>query len=308
MSPSRDAEVRRWQDEVARDPGSPAFVPLADHYRSRGHLQVARRVCTRGLERQPDHVEAHYLLGRIHRDAGELELAGDEWDITLRLDNGHVAARRSIAFLSMEQGDRVAAERHLRRALENDPDDPRIRRALQYLTGAARRESLPAGYWNAVGAHLSGPAEHLLRESRARLGLFIDTSGRILTRHGSLADLDLAGFATLAAGIHAAAREIARMLGQPGFSQLYQGHGEHQIFLGAVPAPAGEILLLITFGDETNIGLVRALFGEMKESLVGSDWPDLGQSGNADSLESSLAAGLDRALQLSGSGKPASGG
>ena len=36
--------VRRWQDEVARDPGSLSFLPLADVYRKEGRLAVALRL------------------------------------------------------------------------------------------------------------------------------------------------------------------------------------------------------------------------------------------------------------------------
>ena len=64
-------QVRRWQEEVAGDPGSPSFLPLAEVYRREGRADVARRLCLRGLRHHPENVEAHFLLGRLHREAGD---------------------------------------------------------------------------------------------------------------------------------------------------------------------------------------------------------------------------------------------
>ena len=295
MTVSSEMLVRRWQNEVARDPGSPSFIQLADHYRGRGRFDVARRVCTRGLERRPEDVEGHYVLGRIYRDLGDLQRAGDEWDIALRLDETHVAARRALGLLRLEQGDRRSAQIHLRRALRNDPDDPRIQRAISYLEVGGRRTSPSGRYWEAVAALLRGPMDSFRRETRVRTALFIDGSGRVLTHAGQPLGADLAGFATLTAGINAASREMTRLMGQPPFSQLYQGRGDHQIFVGSLAAPHGEILGVATFDDETNIGLVRTLFSELREKLSAAKWPDPEWDRAAETLESSLAASLNRA-------------
>jgi predicted regulator of Ras-like GTPase activity (Roadblock/LC7/MglB family) len=290
-----DAGLRRWQDEVARDPGSPAFVPLADLYRVQGRLDVARRVCVRGLERHPNHVEAHYLLGRIYRDGDEAEKAYDEWDIALSLDPLHSASRRAIAFLCLERGEMREAERHLRKALTNDPDDPRVRRALRFIERGADTKHRGSDYWEAV-ARLAQPATaSFARAAQVRLALVIDASGRLLTQHGFSPDLDLAGVASLAAGVQAASGEIARMLGQPRFSQLYQGRGDNQIFLGAIDSPAGELLLLAVFGEETNIGLVRMLYRDLVRRIEAGPWPATATPAAAENLEAELAESLSRA-------------
>lgn len=295
MIVSSEMLARRWQDEVARDPGSPSFIPLADHYRGRGRFDAARRVCIRGLARHPENVEGHYVLGRIYRDLGDLQRAGDEWDIALRLDDSHVAARRAIGLLRLEQGDRGSARAHLLRAQRNDPDDPRIHRALSYLENSGRRSAPSGRYWESLAACLHRPMEAFRREARVKTALFIDGSGRVLTRTGQPFGADLASFASLAAGIHAASREMTRWMDQPGFSQLYQGRGDHQIFMASFPAPHGEILGIAIFDDETNVGLVRSLFGDLKKELQRVSWPDPEWDQRGDTLESSLAANLARA-------------
>ena len=46
-------EIRRLSDDLARDPSSLVFMPLADALRRAGQLDVALRVALRGLDRHP---------------------------------------------------------------------------------------------------------------------------------------------------------------------------------------------------------------------------------------------------------------
>src|SRR5215218_422097 len=139
MTPPIDAgQVHRWQEEVARDPGSASFLPLAEVYRREGKLEVARRLCVRGLERHPEHVEAHFLLGRVYRESGDLEKAFDELDIALSLEPEHQAARRAIGYLCLERRDWTAAARHLEEAARRDPRDERVASALALARRHAR--------------------------------------------------------------------------------------------------------------------------------------------------------------------------
>lgn len=292
MSQRADAaQVRRWQEAVAGDPGSSAFVPLADVYRREGRAAVARRLCVRGLERNPENVEAHFLLGRLYREAGELDQAFDEWDIALRLDPSHRAARRAIGYLCLERRDWTAAVRHLEQSAAAEPDDQRLERALSMArrragTGAAPEVDATAG--------LAAPLDRFVRESRVRLAVVMDHTGRVIARQGFATGLDLAAVASLAAGIHSASGELAGMLGQRGFEQLYQGAGDSQIFLAPLDTSAGELLLATVFGGEATIGMVRVLFRQLAKEAA--DLP-LSQSGagprpDAASFEAMLQAGL----------------
>ncbi|HET8655790.1 MAG TPA: tetratricopeptide repeat protein [Longimicrobiaceae bacterium] len=296
MSAADPLQIRRWQDAVARDPGNPAFLPLAEIYRREGRLDVAHRLCVRGLERQPELVAAHFLLGRIYREMGDQERAVDEFDIALRLDPAHRGARRALGYISLERRDWPAAVRHLEIAAARDPQDDRAASALAL---ARRRAAAPAAPPPPPEEDVRAVEEALqrfVRESRVRLALLMDASGRIVAQHGFAADLDLAAFSTLGAGIHSASRALARLLGQPRFEQLYQGREEHQIFLGALSTPAGERILVGVFGAETTIGMVRVLFHDftrdieaVHDSGTGSPRPD------AERFEADLAAGLRRA-------------
>ncbi|HEX9939662.1 MAG TPA: tetratricopeptide repeat protein, partial [Longimicrobium sp.] len=98
-------QVRQWSEEVAADPGSAAFRPLAEHYRAAGRADAALRLVIRGLERHPNDVEAHHLLGVLYREGGQAVKAFDEWDIALALDPEHFPSRRAIGMLLAERGE-----------------------------------------------------------------------------------------------------------------------------------------------------------------------------------------------------------
>jgi predicted regulator of Ras-like GTPase activity (Roadblock/LC7/MglB family) len=149
-------QLRQWSEEVAADPGSPAFLPLAQHYRAAGHHEAALRLVVRGLERHPNDVEAHHLLGLLYREGGDPVKAFDEWDIALALAPEHHGARRQLAFLCHARGDLETAERHLEKALEGDFDDREVRALLEEIH-AARREARPPRRRPAAPAESAAP-------------------------------------------------------------------------------------------------------------------------------------------------------
>jgi tetratricopeptide (TPR) repeat protein len=169
------ADLQRWSEEVARDPGSPAFLPLARAYRRRGQREAALRLCLRGLERNPTNVEGHALLALLHLDAGERELASDEWATVLRLDPGNFEAHRGLGFYRLELEDFEGARRHLEQAAAARPDDPAVRDALALVrerlgrNGADRPQREPTAIF-----------EPLLAEPAFLGALVLDLQGLVL--------------------------------------------------------------------------------------------------------------------------------
>jgi predicted regulator of Ras-like GTPase activity (Roadblock/LC7/MglB family) len=106
-------EIRRLSDDLARDPSSLVFVPLADALRRAGQLDIALRVALRGLDRHPYYADAHDVLARIHADRGDLERAADEWEMALRLDPSHAQASLGLGFVDFRRGNLEGAERRL---------------------------------------------------------------------------------------------------------------------------------------------------------------------------------------------------
>jgi len=115
-------DIRLWSDELARDPSSLVFLPLAETLRRRGQLGMARKVALRGVERHPHNADARDQLARIQADAGDLPAAFDEWEMVLRLVPGHVGAIKGMAFIRFQQGELEEAERLLMEAQEYAED------------------------------------------------------------------------------------------------------------------------------------------------------------------------------------------
>ena len=138
-------EIRRLSDELARDPASMAFLPLAEALRRRGQTDVAIKVALRGLERHPHNADAHDLLARIAVDQGDLQRAFDEWDMVLRFAPSHIGARKGMGFVCFQQGRTAEAERYLSEAATGDPDDQSIATALANIrAGGAAPVAIPA--------------------------------------------------------------------------------------------------------------------------------------------------------------------
>ncbi|HSJ24402.1 MAG TPA: tetratricopeptide repeat protein [Longimicrobiales bacterium] len=142
------ADIQRWSEEVARDPRSLAFLPLARAYRRQGLRDAAMQLCLRGLQAYPSHAEAHGLLAMLYLDAGDHERAADEWSMVLRVDADNFDALRGIGFCYLEQDRLSRARQSLERAALIRPSDPTVQEALRVL---GTRQDLVAG-------GISGPA------------------------------------------------------------------------------------------------------------------------------------------------------
>ncbi len=174
------ADVQLWSDEVARDPGSPAFVPLARTYRRQGRRDAALRVCLRGLENNPAHVDGHTVLALLYLEAGDREGARDEWATALRLDPGNFEGHRGVGFLDLERGAFEDALNHLERAAAARPDDMPVQDALRLARDRAAEAVAPAAVPVEAGrdprqvfASLSGDTPYLG-------ALLLDAQGLVL--------------------------------------------------------------------------------------------------------------------------------
>jgi predicted Zn-dependent protease/predicted regulator of Ras-like GTPase activity (Roadblock/LC7/MglB family) len=133
-------EIRRMSDELARDPASLVFLPLAEALRRQGQLDHALRIVARGVERHPANADAHDLLARIAVDRGELDRAASAWEAVLRVAPTHVGARKGLGFLCFQQGRLEEAEAHLSDAAQCDPTHAGVAAALEHVRAARREE------------------------------------------------------------------------------------------------------------------------------------------------------------------------
>jgi predicted regulator of Ras-like GTPase activity (Roadblock/LC7/MglB family) len=109
-------DIRRWSDELAREPGSLVFLQLGEALRRQQQLEIALKIALRGLERHPQNVDAHDLVARIAVDRRDFARAFEEWESVLKLEADHVGAMKGLGYLCFQHGRFAEAEWYLGRA------------------------------------------------------------------------------------------------------------------------------------------------------------------------------------------------
>jgi tetratricopeptide (TPR) repeat protein len=275
VSPATPAQVRQWSEEVAADPSSLAFLPLAAAYREQGRHDAALRLCLRGLERHPDNVEAHHLLGLLYREAGEELRAFDEWDIALALDADHAPSRREIGLSAHARGEWALAVRHLERALEHDTFDAQVRAALEEAWSRAGAGGAPAPAPAApapappAGASARAAAEAELRELAAERGIvgavLMDGQGFVLAGGMVVEGTDRAPeVAAILSGASAEAERAVQHLGLGAWKGILVETPEAVVRL----APAGDGMVAVAGRREVPTGWVLRVAGRAREAAL----------------------------------------
>jgi predicted regulator of Ras-like GTPase activity (Roadblock/LC7/MglB family) len=252
-------EVRLWSDELARDPSSLVFLPLAETLRRQGQFDLARKVATRGLERHPHNSDAHDQLARIHADQGDLQAAFDEWDMVLRLVPGHVGAIKGMAFIRFQQGRLEEAERLLMQA-QGHTEDSDITAAIDMV----RRSSGVSIAQIAVAELPSDP--HLLFTdilANDQTAMLLDKDGLVLA--GAYYSADGRNVAedvgANLSGVSDEALRATKHLGIGAWRSILFETEAAVVSLSPAPAdgPAAGGLIVVAATPATPLGLLRRL-------------------------------------------------
>ena len=110
-------EIRRWSDELARDPASLVFLQLGEALRRQGQLDVALKIAMRGLERHPRERRSARSGGAHRRRPARLRArvrASGRWCCASTPD--HVGAMKGLGYVCFQQGRFADAERYLGQA------------------------------------------------------------------------------------------------------------------------------------------------------------------------------------------------
>jgi len=280
-------EIAHWTEQLVREPSSLAFVPLVDALRRARRLDEARRVALGGLERHPYHADAHDALARVYADGGDAQRARDEWEMALHLAPNHVAALRGMGFLAYREGDLVAAERFLQRALSLEPNDRALRAALERVRmseSPERTRHTPNGNGSAAGApNGNSPAPAVPHGHRASPPVTAAGAARELfapilgdgDRTALLLDQD--GLVLAGTYVDHSGRDVAEEIGaewsgvsdEAGRALQHLGLGAwtslvieaQHATLALAPAPDRGIVLIAAARD-TQVGFVRRLLAQ----------------------------------------------
>jgi predicted regulator of Ras-like GTPase activity (Roadblock/LC7/MglB family) len=111
---------------------------------------------------------------------------------------------------------------------------------------------------------IDGVLNKLQRVTGSKFVALVSTSGQPITTAPPEVDADTLSLAALAAGSFAATRQLAEVLKEREFSLLFHEGKESNLHVMQVST---QILLLITFGRETQVGRVRLYTGRAVEVL-----------------------------------------
>jgi tetratricopeptide (TPR) repeat protein len=143
-------DIRRWSDELARDPSSLVFLQLSEALRRQGQLDLAFKIAVRGLERHQRNADAHDLVARIAVDRRDFTRAFVEWETVLKFAPEHIGAMKGLGYVCFQQGRFDDAERFLSRAQQGGAGN-----AVSNALETVRRSS---GSFNAEPAQSGMPA------------------------------------------------------------------------------------------------------------------------------------------------------
>ena len=222
--------------QLARDPSSLVFLPLAEALRRRGQLDAALTVASAGAARYPEMAGAYDLIARIQSDRGEGDLAFDAWTTVLRLDPDHAGAHKGLGFLCYRAGDLSRSVRYLARASELLPDDAALRQAVVRVRDAATVRPAPAA---------AEPDPLRALDTEPDQSLLVDRDGRVLAGELLGREGQPVGDAVAAAltGVTREAERAARLLGLGPWRRISLEGGPAHFELRT---PTADAVLLLT--------------------------------------------------------------
>jgi len=234
--------------QLAQDPGSLAFLPLAEALRKRGQLDAALVVAQRGVARYPNVADANDLLARIHSDKGDGDAAFDAWTNVLKVDPDHLGAHKGLAFLAYRSGDLRRSLKHLSRALELAPGDHSLATAVERI-----RTSVHANEVGESQSPAAGAPPGTATEPEPGVALLFDVQGRVLRGRIRTVDGSDASDAVAAAlaGVSREAERAARLLELGEWTGIAVESGPANYELRS---PTAETLLLVARGREVPAG------------------------------------------------------
>lgn len=120
------AEIDRLALVVVRDPGSKAFIPLAEEYGKAGMWDEAAAVLEDGLKASPNFIVAMVALGRVYEQLNQPAKAIAILEEAVKLSPENFRAHRTLAKIYAAQGSKEAGLRSCGVILAANPQDTEI--------------------------------------------------------------------------------------------------------------------------------------------------------------------------------------
>lgn len=138
------ADIKKYEDTLAKDPQSYCFAPLAELYRKLGLVDDAINVAKRGCEIHPEYVGGYLALGRACFDKGLKTEARTAFERVVRVTPDNLLAQKLLSQIYIEDGNAAAAMNALRVILSLNPGDLESQVMLDSLTRTSESVAEPA--------------------------------------------------------------------------------------------------------------------------------------------------------------------
>jgi tetratricopeptide (TPR) repeat protein len=116
-------EIDRLALALAKEPGSKAFIPLAEEYGKAGMWEEAAAVLEDGLKTYPSFITAMVALGRAYDQMNQPVKAKAILEEAVKLSPENLRAHRTLAKIYASQGAKEAALRSCNVILSVNPQD-----------------------------------------------------------------------------------------------------------------------------------------------------------------------------------------
>lgn len=117
------AEIDRLALALAKEPGSKAFIPLAEEYGKAGMWQEAAAVLEDGLKVYPSFITAMVALGRTYDQLNQPVKAKAILEEAVKVSPENLRAHRTLAKIYVAEGAKEAALRSCNVILSVNPQD-----------------------------------------------------------------------------------------------------------------------------------------------------------------------------------------
>jgi tetratricopeptide (TPR) repeat protein len=127
------ADIKKFEDILAKDPNSYCFAPLSELYRKLGLLDDAIGVAQRGTDVHPEYVGGYMALGRAYFEKGMREKSKEALERVAKATPENLLAQKLLFQIYNDEGNTSAAERALQLLVSFNPEDVESRLMLESI-------------------------------------------------------------------------------------------------------------------------------------------------------------------------------
>ncbi|HKY70397.1 MAG TPA: tetratricopeptide repeat protein [Nitrospira sp.] len=177
--PANAMEIDRLATQLAKDPQSKAFLPLAEEYCKVGMWEEAVSVVEDGLKYYPGFITAMVVLGRAYEQLNQPTKARAVLEGAIKLSPENLRAHRIVMKIYAAQGLTQEALKSCRVLLSMNPRDEEalsVQASLKVQEGAPAEDTAPpvepqpglvdnASATNEIAANAGGSSKHAFRHA-----------------------------------------------------------------------------------------------------------------------------------------------